>query len=122
MSLNLRTVNIIPHNYLTINKQTPNAIQNFKEELSSSNIMELLEVNLESNPNNNYDVLHDLICALKQKHLPNKIIKNNKYKHKSTSWITTGIWKSIKFKNKIHLANRLDWQKQLLHYAFSKGN
>ena len=69
MSLNLRTVNIIPHKYITINKQTPIAIQNFKEELSSSNIMELLYVNLESNPNNNYDVLHDLICALKQKNI-----------------------------------------------------
>ena len=72
MSLNLRTVNIIPHKYITINKQRPIAIQNFKEELSSSNIMELLDVNLESNPNNNYDVLHDLICALKQKYFPNK--------------------------------------------------
>ena len=81
MSINLRTVNIIPHKYITINKQTPIAIQNFKEELSSSNIMELLDVNLESNPNNNYDVLHDLICALKQKHFPNKKIKFNKYKH-----------------------------------------
>ena len=40
--------------------------------------MELLDVNLESNPNNNYDVLHDLICALKQKHFPNKKIKFNK--------------------------------------------
>ena len=106
MSINLRTVNIIPHKYITINKQTPIAIQNFKEELSSFNIMELLDVNLESNPNNNYDVLHDLICALKQKHFPNKKIKFNKYKHKSTPWITTGILKSIKFKNKIHLALR----------------
>ena len=59
MSLNLRTVNIIPHKYITINKQTPNAIQNFKEELSSPNIIKLLYVNLESNPNNKYDVLHD---------------------------------------------------------------
>ena len=72
MSLNPRTVNIIPHKYITNNKQTPNAIQNFKEKLSRSNIMELLDVNLESNPNNNYDVLHALICALKQKHFPNK--------------------------------------------------
>ena len=72
MSLNLRTVNIIPHKYIAINKQTPNAIQNFKEELSSSNIMELLDVNLESNSNNNNDVLHDLICAVKQKHFQNK--------------------------------------------------
>ena len=31
MSINLRTVNIIPHRYITINKQTPIAIQNFKE-------------------------------------------------------------------------------------------
>ena len=66
--------------------------------------MELLDVNLESNPNNNYDVLHDLICALKQKHFPKK--NKKKYKHKSTLWITTGILKSIKFKNKIHFALR----------------
>ena len=72
MSLNLRTVNIIPHKYIIINKQTPNAFQNFKEELLSSNIMKLLYAKLESNLNNNYDVLHDLICALKQKHFPNK--------------------------------------------------
>ena len=63
-------------------------------------------MNVKSNPNNNYDVLHDLICALKQKHFPNKKIKFNKYKHKSTPWITTGNLKSIKFKNKIHSALR----------------
>ena len=34
--------------------------------------MELLDVNLESNPNNNYDVLHDLTYTLKQKYLPKK--------------------------------------------------
>ena len=34
--------------------------------------MELLDVNLVSNPNNNYDVLHDLTYAVKQKHFPNK--------------------------------------------------
>ena len=67
--------------------------------------MELHDVNLKSNPTNNYDVLHDLICALKQKHFRNKK-KINKYKHKSTPSITTGILKSIKFKNKIHLALR----------------
>ena len=99
MSLNLRAVNIIPHKYITINKQTPNAIQNFKEEFLSSYIMELLDVNLESNPNKNYDVLHDLICALKQKHFPNNFFFN-KYKHKSTPWNTKGILKSIKLKNK----------------------
>ena len=65
-------------------------------------------MNLESNPNNNYDVLHDLICALKQKHFPNKKKKNYIYKHKSTPWITTGILKPIKFKNKIHLAHHMN--------------
>ena len=39
--------------------------------------MELLDVHLEYNPNNNYDVLHDLLCALKRKHFPNKKIKIN---------------------------------------------
>ena len=57
MSLNLRTVNIIPHKYITIN------------------------------------------CYIFSK-------KKKKYKHKSTPCITTCILKSIKFKNKIHLALR----------------
>ena len=92
VSLNLRTVNIIPHKYITINKQTPNAIQNFKEELSSSNIMELLDVNLEYNPNSNYDVLHDLICALKQKHFPNKKIK---FILQESIWFSEGSFHTI---------------------------
>ena len=47
--------------------------------------MELLDVNLESNPNNNYDVLHDLICALKKNIFQikklNLINKNTRVRH-----------------------------------------
>ena len=39
--------------------------------------MTLFDVNLESNINNNYDVLRDLIYALKQKHFPKTKTKNN---------------------------------------------
>ena len=38
----------------------------------------------------------------KEKHLPVKVKKANKYKHKLTPWITSGIIKSIKYKDKLY--------------------
>ena len=111
ISLNLITDNILPDKYITINKQTANAIPNFKEEILSSNIMELLDVKLESNTNNNYDVLHDLICALKQKHFPNKKNTNTRVRHGLHRYFG-----SIKFKNKIHLALRRTPHDESPHY------
>ena len=43
-----------------------------------------------------------IIQEVKNKHLPTKKIKFNKYKHKKNKWITRGILKSIKTKNMIY--------------------
>ena len=39
--------------------------------------------------------------------MPNKHAKLNKYKHKKTPWITVGIIKSIKFKDKLYKSVKL---------------
>ena len=39
---------------------------------------------------------------LKEKHLSYKLVKFNKYKHKGNKWITNGIIKSLKFRDKLH--------------------
>ena len=39
----------------------------------------------------------------KQKYLPTKLTKFNKYRHKKNKWITNGILKSLKTKNKLYM-------------------
>ena len=63
------------------------------------------KLNREANayPNNNYEILTQQLQHAKQKHLPTKLAKFNKYRHKKNKWITNGILKSLKTKNKLHM-------------------
>ena len=55
------------------------------------------------NPNPNYNIFEDELLFLKNKHLPYKLVKFNKHRHKQTHWITYGIIKSMKYRDKLHL-------------------
>ena len=72
------------------------------ESLRAANTYELLDDNTYSNPNLNYNKLHSCIVELKEKHLSYKLVKFNKYKHKGNKWITNGIIKSLKFRDKLY--------------------
>ncbi len=37
-----------------------------------------------------------------EKHIPNKIVKLNKYKHKKCKWITVGIINYVSFRDKLY--------------------
>ena len=39
---------------------------------------------------------------LKEKHLSYRLVKFNKYKHQGNQWITNGIVKSLKFRDKLY--------------------
>ena len=54
------------------------------------------------NPNIDYDTLHDLLTQMKSKHLPYRYVKIDKYRHKGNKWITRGIIKSIKQRDKLY--------------------
>ena len=71
-------------------------------DLTGSNIMSELNPDPFSNPNENYDKFHDHLTKLKDKHLPYKFIKFNKYKHKGSNWITRGVLNSIKYRDGIY--------------------
>ena len=43
-----------------------------------------------------------IIDEAKKKHMPINIVKFSKHKHKKCEWITKGIIKSIKFRDKLH--------------------
>ena len=47
-----------------------------------------------------YNSLLTLIATAKDKHLPTKVVKFNRKKHKMAKWMTNGILKSINTKDK----------------------
>ena len=56
-----------------------------------------------ADPNRNYEILETIIKECKEKHLPIKTVKFDKYKHKKSNWITPGIIKSIQYRDKLYM-------------------
>ena len=78
------------------------AINNFRDELSEIDISSLLNANLATDPNTDYEKFEKIITKTYDKHFPEKCVKFNKYKHKRSNWITSGILKSIEFRDKLY--------------------
>ena len=88
-------------------KQTQESINNFKQELKTSNILSKLDLSPDADPNSNFNIFNNCIAEIKDTHFKNKTVNYNKYKHKKSAWITQGILKSIKFRNKFYKALRM---------------
>ena len=54
-----------------------------------------------ADPTINLNILNDMISKAKNKHLPYRTVKFNK--HKNSNWITKGIVRSIKCRDKLYL-------------------
>ena len=61
------------------------------------------------------------ILRAKNKHMPCKLVKFNKYKHKNSTWITQGLLKSIRYRDKLYKQLRLS-NPNSLHYDTLKFN
>ena len=80
------------------------AINDFREEMSKLDIPSRLNANLLSDPNIDYGKFEEVLVlsASFNKHFAEKRIKVNKYKHTLSPWITTGIIKSIEFRDNLY--------------------
>ena len=74
------------------------AIQRFKDDLANSCISSVLNPNLMTDPNTEFEKFEKIVSFYFDKHFPEKTIKVNKYRHKLSKWITSGIIKSIEFR------------------------
>ena len=61
-----------------------------------------LNANLATDPNTDYDKFEKIMTKTYDKHFPEKRVKFNKYKHKRSNWLTSGILKSIEFRDKLY--------------------
>ena len=84
------------------------ATHNFREELRSSDISLHLNANLMTDPNPEY-IFERIALNAYEKHFPNKRVKVNKHKHKLSPWITTGLIKSIEFRDKLYKHNKMEY-------------
>ncbi len=64
--------------------------------------LQTLNNNPFEDPNNTYKILHNVIQDAKETHMPSKVIKFNKYKHKKSKWISAGLIKSIKYRDNLY--------------------
>ena len=81
-----------------VSKFTKSDRENFKREVASTCTIEKF---CSSDPNINYEVLQNVLVKAAEKHLPQKLVKYKKHKHKKARWITQGIIRSIKFRDKM---------------------
>ena len=86
--------------FVEIQNNDHNSIQNFVHELEELNIYEKLHTSNDSRPEENYNILLTLLATAKDKHLPTRVVKFNRKKHKMAKWMTKGILKSINTKDK----------------------
>ena len=75
-------------------------MKNLRDDMLDSNIINKLNCDLLADPNENYNILHRHMKSLKDKHMPEKYVKLNKHRHKKTYWISYGILRSIKFRDR----------------------
>ena len=85
--------------YIEIETKSENSQKRFIEHLKNINIMNKLNMDINSDINDNYEVFCKLLQSSKSEHIS---VKFNKYKHKKNKWISKGIIKSIEIKDKLY--------------------
>lgn len=76
------------------------SIENFIKELKIMDLYNKLKI--VNTTQANHDIFSRLIEYARDKHLPKKIVRFDRRKHKKSKWITNGILQSINTKNKLY--------------------
>ena len=74
----------------------------FVNELISLEIYGKLDKQLNSDPNNNFEVLSQILKYAREKYLAERKVKYQKKLHKKSKWISNGILKSINTKDRLY--------------------
>ena len=100
ISLNLKFRNKKTKKTIEIYRQDAESIARFKQELKSRDLCTMLEMT--ASPCENYKKFIETLLTIKERHLSKKCVKFRKTKHKLNPWITMGIIKSIKYRDKMY--------------------
>jgi len=88
--------------YIKIFVNNEQAKESFKNEILINCTPDKFQSIVNQDPNITYDILDSIIQNSLNKHLPHKLVKYDKYRHKKEHWITQGIIRSIRFRDKLY--------------------
>ena len=86
--------------YIKIEVCSQENMNQFKNEIAKSEICSKLNQDLNTDPNYNYNILSKELQSAKNLHIPQKIKKFNKRKHKKEKWMNNDLLVQIVEKNK----------------------
>ena len=92
-----------PSTFIKVQTGNDECILKFQTELNNANIYDMLDTQLNTDPTENLATLNIFISQAKDKHLPIKLVKFNKHKHKKSNWISIGIIRSITYRYKLYM-------------------
>ena len=75
----------------------------FKNEVANADLYNKLDLDINTDPNYNYEIFSKHLQAAKIKHIPKKIKKLNKRKHKKEKWMTNELLIKVVEKNKLYV-------------------
>ena len=96
----------IAQKYVEVEVFNVEAIENFKTEIANLEIHDKLDKTLNRDPNHNYDIFSTLLQNAKSKHIPKRIKKFNKRRHKKERWMTDELLAQVIKKNEMYV----DWK------------
>ena len=88
--------------YIFKQTQDPLSLQRFYNYVNNADILASFDTDPNADPNLNYNILEKVLSDAHSKYLSYRKVKFNKYKHKRNKWITSGLIRSIKFRDKLY--------------------
>ena len=87
--------------YVKVQTNSQEAMADFKNTIKETCLINKFS-QIGPDPNVNYNLLNNLLQNAIDKHLPTKLVKLNRHKHKKSAWITQGIIHSIRFRDTLY--------------------
>ena len=91
------------HRYIEVEICNEYSIDQFRNEIANANIYDKLDLSPSANPNKNYELLAEQLQIAKSTHMPKKIKRFNKRKHKKEKWMNNELLTQIVRKNKMYV-------------------
>ena len=88
-----------PVKYVEVQNINPASINNFKNSIATSDLLSQLDLNVNANPNVNYNLLSSVLEQAKIRHIPKKIQRFNRRKHCIEPWMNKELLTLINKKN-----------------------
>ena len=101
--INTKKFKKCPPKFIQVSVNNADAVEKFKTEVISEIAQTHFDRSLLNDPNINYDKLDSILTKCKEKNLPTKKVRFDKYKHKVCDWITYGLMESIKKKDQLYV-------------------